>query len=461
MSFDNEASYLIDSVEVQNLWGKYNISSKLSKDVNIFIGINGSYKTTLIRLIYNLLTLDFEKLITVDFDFVKLKLRNGKSSKTIIFSKVNTENGEKKYLFEIKGIRKMTLTERDVRLSERFIFDDDDDDDFEPSFISYGNSKSVLKSKFVPLREEVTKIINIDYLNINRYSSNRRRHYFHDDEPYSIEYEIKKLVEQFIRYQSEIKTAINKCTNDFLLDSFIFLLKEDLERIDNYKLSFSSSDLEDYKKILKEVSKDEDFVAKELFDLKTRIDDIDSIMSKVAKENKSFSMSDLMRFLGKQDFAKLLGNFPFIAKFQKMLEKYKEAEKVKRNIEKPTKKFMDISNEFLKSKMFPEKSLVTIEDGSLMLKIDKDQTVPLRSLSSGEKQLIILLLRSLLQKGKKGVYIADEPELSLHIKWQEKLIRALREINPNIQIIFATHSPDIVSEFDNKLIQMEDILSNG
>ena len=68
MSFDNEASYLIDSIYIENLWGKYNISTKLDKDVNIFIGINGSYKTTLIKLIYNLLTLDFAKLIDIDFD---------------------------------------------------------------------------------------------------------------------------------------------------------------------------------------------------------------------------------------------------------------------------------------------------------------------------------------------------------------------------------------------------------
>ena len=96
-----------------------------------------------------------------------------------------------------------------------------------------------------------------------------------------------------------------------------------------------------------------------------------------------------------------------------------------------------------------------------MLQIDESHIVDLRSLSSGEKQLLILLLRTLLQKNKKGVYITDEPELSLHINWQEKLIDALKKINSNIQLILATHSPDIVSKFNNNIIQMEDILSNG
>ena len=105
-----------------------------------------------------------------------------------------------------------------------------------------------------------------------------------------------------------------------------------------------------------------------------------------------------------------------------------------------------------------DKKLVIADDGSLMLQIDEGKRVHLNKLSSGEKQLIILLLSALLQKGKRGIYITDEPELSLHISWQEKLINALHKINPNIQLIIATHSPDIVAKYENKIKRMEGIL---
>jgi predicted ATPase len=68
---------------------------------------------------------------------------------------------------------------------------------------------------------------------------------------------------------------------------------------------------------------------------------------------------------------------------------------------------------------------------------------------------LFVLGEALLQEKRPWVYIADEPELSLHVRWQESLVENLRTINPNSQIIFATHSPDVVSIFDEKVFDME------
>lgn len=51
--------------------------------------------------------------------------------------------------------------------------------------------------------------------------------------------------------------------------------------------------------------------------------------------------------------------------------------------------------------------------------------------------------------------MADEPEISLHVAWQETLAHNIKILNPAAQIIFATHSPDVVGPDQNKLIQME------
>ena len=64
-------------------------------------------------------------------------------------------------------------------------------------------------------------------------------------------------------------------------------------------------------------------------------------------------------------------------------------------------------------------------------------------LSSGEKQVLIILLTALLQNGKPFIMMMDEPEISLHIDWQRQLINNIREINPQCQILIATHSPNI------------------
>lgn len=65
-------------------------------------------------------------------------------------------------------------------------------------------------------------------------------------------------------------------------------------------------------------------------------------------------------------------------------------------------------------------------------------------LSSGEKQLLVVLLTALVQDSKPGVILMDEPEVSLDIDWQQQLIQRIIEINPNVQIILTTHSPAVI-----------------
>ena len=65
-------------------------------------------------------------------------------------------------------------------------------------------------------------------------------------------------------------------------------------------------------------------------------------------------------------------------------------------------------------------------------------------LSSGEKQIIIILLTALTEDRQPYVLCMDEPEASLHFEWQKALIQMVRTLNPNAQIILTSHSPGII-----------------
>ena len=65
-------------------------------------------------------------------------------------------------------------------------------------------------------------------------------------------------------------------------------------------------------------------------------------------------------------------------------------------------------------------------------------------LSSGEKQMLAILLTVLVEDNQPYVLFMDEPEVSLHIEWQKRLIDLCIELNPNVQIILTTHSPAVV-----------------
>lgn len=103
----------------------------------------------------------------------------------------------------------------------------------------------------------------------------------------------------------------------------------------------------------------------------------------------------------------------------------------------------------------PDKTF-TFTSGELT--IANEGAIPLAKLSSGEKQLLILFIEALLQRRQPYIFLADEPELSLHISWQRNIISAIRAINPNAQIVVATHSPEIAGKFKDRILDMEDIL---
>ena len=81
-------------------------------------------------------------------------------------------------------------------------------------------------------------------------------------------------------------------------------------------------------------------------------------------------------------------------------------------------------------------------------------------LSSGEKQMLIIMLTVLVQDGKNAILFMDEPEISLHFDWQKKLIGYIRELNPNVQIILATHSPAVIMEgWMDKVANVSDLIT--
>ena len=86
---------------------------------------------------------------------------------------------------------------------------------------------------------------------------------------------------------------------------------------------------------------------------------------------------------------------------------------------------------------------------------DGDPELDVTRLSSGEKKLIILFYTLLFESTLPGknssqtIFLIDEPETSLHIDWQQNLIKNIMKIckDKDIQVIVATHSPDIVDEY--------------
>ena len=72
-------------------------------------------------------------------------------------------------------------------------------------------------------------------------------------------------------------------------------------------------------------------------------------------------------------------------------------------------------------------------------------------MSSGEQQVLILFSYIAFNSQDGKIFIIDEPELSLHIKWQEDFLEKLELITPKTtQLILATHSPILANKKKEK-----------
>lgn len=106
----------------------------------------------------------------------------------------------------------------------------------------------------------------------------------------------------------------------------------------------------------------------------------------------------------------------------------------------PKRRFQDLTDE-----LFSEtgKRIIRTKNEIMFSQAEGDELLPY-SLSSGEKQMLVILLTVLVQDKQPCVLLMDEPEVSLHIEWQQRIIEIIREMNPNAQVILTTHSPAMI-----------------
>jgi energy-coupling factor transporter ATP-binding protein EcfA2 len=87
------------------------------------------------------------------------------------------------------------------------------------------------------------------------------------------------------------------------------------------------------------------------------------------------------------------------------------------------------------------------------------QTLTTSQLSSGEQQLFLLFCYVMIRRDKPSVFMIDEPEISLNVKWQRKLVQSLLDLTSGspIQFLFASHSIELLAQHEARVVRMENI----
>ena len=426
----------ITSVFVKGLWGHQDINILIDGKTNFIIGVNGTGKTTLINLLAAALTFDFEKLLRIEFGSIVIRLKEiGGSRRPSIRVSKDTLVSSDSLVYEIQKAAKEDpkIIPFDAR--------------YDRMFIETLEGGRVVTRRRGPNQEihslnEITnllkELIKVSWLSVNRADNLYNRDI--DKRALStIDHKIIDLNNNLVRYFSVLSQQFSDHTIEFQKKSFLALINnEGAKPIFEFSRSI---DIDKERKTLVEVF---DVLGVENKYYLRKLNEHFSRLEKVQKREN-------LKTIAVDDFSIIYNSW----RAHTLVADYEVLQTKKSDIFKPRDNFISLLNS-----MFNGRKKFSVSDKNELVVTTKDgRLIGLEELSSGEKQLLIILGETLLQHSQHVIYIADEPELSLHVIWQEQLIGAITKLNPNAQIIFATHSPDIVGINQDAVIDMEDLVS--
>lgn len=174
-----------------------------------------------------------------------------------------------------------------------------------------------------------------------------------------------------------------------------------------------------------------------------------------AKLTSAIAYERVRTFLERQGSASILGKQ---SAFEKRYASDPTLQDVVRDIEAvedQIKSAMTSRNtlEELITRLFRANKNVVFTDEAIEVRSHSGDIIGLASLSSGEKHLLRVLVEALLVD--ESSLMIDEPEISMHVDWQKVLVQSLRSLNPKAQFIFATHSPEVLADVpDDKIFNI-------
>jgi predicted ATPase len=284
------------------------------------------------------------------------------------------------------------------------------------------------------VQDALDKLVSTTWLSIHRKVSGGRDS--RSDFESTVDEKLIDIINDLVRYFSELDKEGRTLLQDFQRQMFLAIISGEepqLEKLDALDLEVEENALVSiYQELDVQVPAVKEAIGSHFKTLR-------SALSK-QKANGVLEGKEFAAFIDTLRIHKIVGEF-------KVMKNEQERVFELRN------KFINQVNGFLS-----KKSLEIGANNEISVCTKSGKTLHPTSLSSGEKQLLILLSEAVLSRRRTHIYIADEPELSLHVTWQEKLLSSLVEFNPNAQLIVATHSPDIVGDFRGKVFDMEECL---
>ncbi len=412
---------LLKALEIEELYYTFSYKINFDKDPNLYVltGLNGYGKTTILRILaslsksddlYYFYTIPFKRILVVFDNGIKLIISKIKNSSLDNDDDIAT-NEKQTTVFKLSRgkrlISKFEIDRKSFEGSEYYqnSLNKQNDQESDYRYIFFDTSKPKKKNEIIERFSMNLSILNTTFISsqrLYREDNKGKSHYVIHDMNQSMSRFLKRAYFDYLSTSQELDShQIDLLLND---DVNIISEKEFTEKADN--------------------------------------------IQQLVKELRSYNLLPAMTVRPYNKDKPLISSV-YLNTLEQKLHVYDD-------IRRRLRLFFNLLNE----KKFVNKSFVVSRESGFQVHLNKGGILDdLNNLSSGEQNEIYLLFKLIFEVPSKSLLLIDEPELSLHVAWQLQFIKDIKEIAKirDIQIIIATHSPEIVSESIDNCIDLTEI----
>lgn len=425
----------LESIAIRNLFGYYSYDINLDDKDQLFIitGLNGSGKTTVMKILHYLSIGKLDYFYGLPFDTIDIKVKNEQDplGKPIHISIVKQDVSHRR-----SSRQKGMLPDTNVRPDHDVVF----------RCFTAVNGKEKKISEAVLSKKNIERALpysihgldfffdGADEMTLN-YPAVDRRNFVIDTKNIG-----KNKGIPFTFYSSTLKVK-------FIEAQRLLMSEHDEEK----KQDTSKATIKDVagqlEKHLKEARYDflDESQKKSNKLIETLLENTGEGMT---EEDYNKAREELMPTVDELKSYNLASEtiFPYDSRKKDILTVYIQDQKAKLEIFSDVLRELNLFSFLLKRKRFAHKEIVFSPQYGLKAYTDKGESISLENLSSGEQNEIILLYKLIFDVASDVILLVDEPEISLHVIWQEEFMSDLEEIAKvrKQQIIIATHSPQII-----------------